>query len=151
MLANDIEIAAALTNFEPHILALHPAQLRERLQEYCDPCLRVRTKSACKHPNAPHDLWPLSLRDNRPRRRSAAEQRDKITPPHGLSPRQRKGHGSSIAGQGRASQQKGPLMSALGHFRQIGTLPTLSTCPLRSKSGQANACLDMSACTTRIG
>src|SRR5262249_21458400 len=36
-------------------------------------------------------------------------------------------------------------MSELGQFRQIGTLPTLMACPLRSESGQANACLAMSA------
>jgi hypothetical protein len=41
--------------------------------------------------------------------------------------------------------KSGHSMSALGHFRQIGMLPTLGACPLRSKSGQANACLDMSA------
>jgi hypothetical protein len=34
------------------------------------------------------------------------------------------------AGSGRASQQKRPLMSAMGHFRPIGTLPTLAACPL---------------------
>ena len=38
----------------------------------------------------------------------------------------------------------GPLMSALGHFRQIGTLRTLMGCPLRSKSGHAHAYLEMS-------
>src|SRR6516162_191432 len=32
-----------------------------------------------------------------------------------------------------------------GARRQIGALPTLAACPLRSKSGQANACLDLSA------
>src|SRR5262245_40251221 len=80
MLANCIEIATALTNFEPHILALHPAQLRQRLQEHCDPCLRVRTTSACKHPNTAHDGAPLSRRDNRPRCSRAAEQRDEVTP-----------------------------------------------------------------------
>jgi hypothetical protein len=37
-----------------------------------------------------------------------------------------------------------PSMSALGQSRQIGTLPPLTGCPLRSKSGQANACLGMS-------
>src|SRR6516165_3995512 len=36
-------------------------------------------------------------------------------------------------------------VTAVGHFRQIGTLPTLTGCPLRSESGQAHACLDMSA------
>src|SRR5262249_22302441 len=116
MLANDIEIAAALTNFEPHILALHPAQLRERLQEYCDPCLRVRTKSACKHPNAPHDLWPLSLRDNRPRRRSAAEQRDKITPPHGLSRTQKKGSRIKYSRSGPCIAAKGATHVRFGSF-----------------------------------
>src|SRR5262249_19313271 len=34
----------------------------------------------------------------------AAEKRDEVATPHGLT--QRQGHGSSIAGQGRASQQK---------------------------------------------
>src|SRR5262249_33843532 len=38
-----------------------------------------------------------------------------------------------------------PSLSVWGHFRKIGTLPPLAACPLRSKSGQANACLDLSA------
>src|SRR5215813_4855164 len=36
-------------------------------------------------------------------------------------------------------------LSALGHFRQMGTVPTLTGCPLRFKSGYAHACHDMSA------
>ena len=36
-------------------------------------------------------------------------------------------------------------MSALGHFRQIGTLRTITGCPLRSESGHAHAYLEMSA------
>jgi len=36
-----------------------------------------------------------------------------------------------------------PSMSALGHFRQIGTPLTLTGCPLRPKSGHARACLVM--------
>src|SRR5262245_39482833 len=36
-------------------------------------------------------------------------------------------------------------MSALGHFRQMGAVPTLTGCPLRSNSGHAHACHDMSA------
>src|SRR5262249_31981012 len=36
-------------------------------------------------------------------------------------------------------------MSALGHFRQIGRLPTLMGCPLHSESRHAHVCLDMSA------
>src|SRR5262245_43469541 len=116
MLANCIEIAAALTNFEPHTLALHPAQLRQRLQEYCDPCLRVGTKSACKHPNTPHDLWPLGLRDNRPRRRSAAEQRDKIAPPHGLSPTPKKGPRIKYSRSGRCIAAKAAAHVRFGSF-----------------------------------
>ena len=35
-------------------------------------------------------------------------------------------------------------------LRQIGTLLALAACPLRSESGQAHACLDMSAsCRSR--
>src|SRR5262245_9678770 len=146
MLANGIEIAAALTNFEPHVLALHPAQLRQRLQEYRDPCLRVGTKSACKHPNTPQDLWPLSLRDNRPPSRRAAEQRDKIAPPHGLSPTPKTGSRIKYSRWGAVHRSKsGHSLSALGHFRQIGRLPTLMGCPLHSESRHAHVCLDMSA------
>jgi len=36
-------------------------------------------------------------------------------------------------------------MSALGHFRQIGIVPPVTACPLRSKSGQTRACFAMSA------
>src|SRR5262245_17617624 len=36
-------------------------------------------------------------------------------------------------------------MTALGHFRQIGRLPTLMGCPLHSESRHAHVCLDMSA------
>ena len=36
-------------------------------------------------------------------------------------------------------------LSAFGHFRQIGTLRTLTGCPLRSESGHVHAGLGMSA------
>src|SRR5262249_44528328 len=36
-------------------------------------------------------------------------------------------------------------MSALGHQRSRASKPHERACPLHSKSGQANACLDMSA------
>src|SRR5262245_15234832 len=48
-------------------------------------------------------------------------------------------------GQRCASQQNWPTNDAMGHFRQIGTLPPLTRCPLRSESGHARTGLDMSA------
>src|SRR5262249_26041306 len=36
-------------------------------------------------------------------------------------------------------------MSELGHPRRIGRLTPLAACPVRSESGYAHACLDMSA------
>src|SRR5262245_18437011 len=137
MLANGIEIAAALTNFEPHVLALHPAQLRQRLQEYRDPCLRVGTKSACKHPNRTQDLWPLSLRDNRPPSRRAAEQRDKIAPPHGLSPAPKTGTRIKYSRWGAVHRSKtGHSLSGLGHSRPRSLNGRHRACPLRPESGQ---------------
>jgi len=48
-------------------------------------------------------------------------------------------------GQRCASQQNWSTNDAMGHFRQIGTLPPLTRCPLRSESGHARTGLDMSA------
>src|SRR5262245_8777271 len=146
MLANGIEIAAALTNFEPHVLALHPAQLRQRLQEYRDPCLRVGTKSACKHPNTPQDLWPLSLRDNRPPSRRAAEQRDKIAPPHGLSPTPKTGSRIKYSRWGAVHRSKsGQSLSALGHKQRRGLRGRGCPCPLCPESRQIADRFGMSA------
>ena len=48
-------------------------------------------------------------------------------------------------GQRCASQQNWSTNDAMGHFRQIGTLPPLTRCPLRSESGHARTGLDLSA------
>src|SRR5262249_30990236 len=53
----------------------------------------------------------LRARGNRPCGYSAAEKCDDVPPPHGAYPKA-KDHGSTIAGQGRTSQQKPPARRA---------------------------------------
>src|SRR5262249_59501382 len=52
--------------------------------------------------------WRRRSRRERPRRRSAAEERDEVAPPHGSYPKA-KDHGLSIAGLGAGS---GPCITA---------------------------------------
>src|SRR5262245_2164759 len=53
----------------------------------------------------------LRARRERPCRHTAAEKCDEFPPPHGAYPKA-KDHGSTIAGQGRTSQQKPPARRA---------------------------------------
>ena len=60
-----------------------------------------------------HRHCPLRARRERPCGCAAAEKGDEIEPPHGVTP---KDLGSSIAGRGRASQQKRPAHVRFGSF-----------------------------------
>src|SRR5262249_39860213 len=71
-------ITARPSDFNPHIVAVDPAQLMQHLQEYCAPPLLARL--ACRaheHADPPHLLALLRSRCKRPRSR-AAEQRDEV-------------------------------------------------------------------------
>jgi hypothetical protein len=65
----------------------------------------------------------------------------KLAPSHANCPSRTK----PTKAQRCASQQNWLANDAVGHFRQIGTLPTLMGCPLHSESRHAHVCLDMSA------
>src|SRR5262249_285916 len=70
----------------------------------------------------------LRTRRERPGRRHTAEQRDEIAALHAISQRPRIAD-LSIAGHGRALQQKRPLMSALGPNRTKRPLGAMSALP----------------------
>src|SRR5262249_17394727 len=57
----------------------------------------------------------LRVRRERPSGYTAADKGDEVPPPHGAYPKA-KDHGRSIAGQGRASQQKRPSFSSDAPF-----------------------------------
>src|SRR5262249_48864176 len=85
----------------------------------------------------------LSACRERPNRR-AAEQRDELTPFQWeclpcFQPEDTTAGGLLHCGI------SAPSMSALGHQQPRRSKPYHGACPLRSKSGQANACLAMSA------
>jgi len=70
--------------------------------------------------NARYTRRLLRARRKWPTGHRTAEKRDELASFHRLTPRG-KDHGLNIAGQGRASQQNQPLMSALG----LGRVKTL--------------------------
>jgi hypothetical protein len=73
VLAYGVCIATAPANFEPHIFAIAPAQVYQRLQKCLEACLRVRTKPTREHTDAPHPLGLLRVQRTAtpPRRRAA--------------------------------------------------------------------------------
>ena len=79
--AYGVGIATAPANFEPHVLAVGPAQLCQRLQECLEACLRVRTKPAREHADLSHGLWLLRPRNHWPGHR-ITDKSEKLSPPH---------------------------------------------------------------------
>ena len=75
------DIGTAPANFEPHVLAVGPAQLCQRLQECLEACLRVRTKPAREHADSSHGLWLLRPRNHWPGHR-ITDKSEKLSPPH---------------------------------------------------------------------
>src|SRR5262245_27919364 len=76
-------------------------------------------------------------------RRSTTEQRDQLAPFHRDDPKPRTMR--SIAGQGRASQQKRPLIVRFGSFTSHPPAANLSACPLCPRKRTCAACFVMSA------
>jgi hypothetical protein len=65
---------------DPYVAALGPTQFLQSLTEGCDASLtfRIVRSGTYKHPDEPYPLRLLRARRERPRGRSAAEQRDEI-------------------------------------------------------------------------
>jgi hypothetical protein len=91
----------------------------------------------------PAYCWPLRPRCEGPRRR-AAEQRDELAPFHQQLLPWFEAEDSTGGGLPHCGISKEPL-SALGHFRQIDTLPALAACLLCPESGQTGRRLTKSA------
>jgi len=84
----DVGIGRGPTCIDPHIAADALAQLRQFLQERPDPRLVLWIFRGCwqEHANTTHAFALLGLRDQRPRRRRAANKRDELAPPHHRAP-----------------------------------------------------------------
>src|SRR5262249_39192122 len=85
--ANFAVIGRGPAGIDAHVAADGPAQERQRLQERPNAGLPFRIVRRCgqKHANAPNPLALLRLPRERPRRRSAAEQRDELAPLHSMT------------------------------------------------------------------
>src|SRR5262249_28180498 len=72
------------TDLNPHVAADGPAQQRQPLQERPDAGLKYHIIRGCvqEHADPPHALTLLRARRERPRYRSAAEQRDECAALH---------------------------------------------------------------------
>src|SRR5262245_15102119 len=87
-IASLIGIARRPAIVNPHVSAVGPTQLLQRLQEGCDVALRARVvpvAAALKHCDAPHPLALLRPRRERPRSRCPAEQRDEVATRHSIT------------------------------------------------------------------
>ena len=79
-------ITARPSDFNPHIVAVDPAQLMQDFQEYRDTSLLVRL--ACRahqHADPPHLLALLRARRERPRNGRTTDKCDKFRSPHGFA------------------------------------------------------------------
>ena len=99
--------------------------LPERCQAGLAFCITLET--AHQHAEAPHPLGLLRVRRQRPRRRRAAEQRDKLAPPHSITSSAR---ASSVGGTVEAERFGGLEIDdqlELGRLlhRQVGGLLAL--------------------------
>ena len=102
-----IIVALCPAIFDRDIAAFAVTGFGEALAERAQPAReQLGRLLAKKSDHRPRSL--LRARRNRPSGYNAAEKCDEFPPPHGAYPKA-KDHGSSIAGQGRASQQKRPL------------------------------------------
>src|SRR5262249_53266683 len=83
---------------DAHVAALSPAQFRQSLRERHDPGLRLRIvrSQVHQHADAPHPLWLLRTRRERPPGCRAAEQRDEVTPLHSITSSARRRNDSGI-------------------------------------------------------
>src|SRR5262249_24303220 len=100
---------------DPYIPPNPPAQFLQDLLERCKSILTFRVLGSPVHEDAdpPHAIWLLRARRQRPRDHRAAEQRDKLAPPH------------SITSSARPDRGRGTVMpSALAvlRFKNSSTL-----------------------------
>src|SRR5262249_14459345 len=100
-------------------------------------------RCAVEEPDHRHRRLLRACRE-RPRRRSAAEQRDELASSHRDDPKS-KDRAEYSKSQAVHRSKSGPSLSALGHQRPVDTAAAVAPCPLRPKSGQASACLRLSA------
>src|SRR5262245_19056266 len=135
--------ATSPTGINPHVLANAPTRLLQSLQECPNPGLKIRIVRGCvkEHANAPNALALLRARRNRPSS-CAAEHCDELAPPHRAYSND---HDLSLAGQGRATQQKRPAGVRLGSTAAVkGTLATsllhLSYQTLAMRVGTSESC-----------
>src|SRR5262245_48444532 len=99
--------------FDGNVAALLVAERTQPVAEWPDE-IRFKLGGRVAQETDPGDFRGRLLRSRRERpRRRAAEQRDELAPPHGLSPRLGI---LSIAGQRRASQQKPPALVRYGSW-----------------------------------
>jgi hypothetical protein len=79
--AYPIDVIACPTEVHPHVAAVYPTQVRNRLRERGKATLPLRIVFVKRHEraNAPHPLALLCACRERPRRR-AAEERDEFPP-----------------------------------------------------------------------
>src|SRR5262245_1771167 len=138
--------------FDRHVLALNIADILQALTKSAQTLGESVRRCVIEEPNYRHRRL-LRARRERPCRSRAAKQRDDLAPvqPIEMHLRPQPTMGDSIPHRCRLVRGWLQcrilvwLMSALGQTRPIDEPATLVPCPLRSKSGQVNACLDLSA------
>jgi hypothetical protein len=83
LLAGFVRAAAGPANFDPHVAAVDPAQLREAILKRGQARLSDRIVDAHghQHANAPHPIVLSACRD-RPKCHRTAEKRDEFPPLH---------------------------------------------------------------------
>src|SRR4029077_9228837 len=116
-------IARGPAGVDPHVAAVGPAQLLQHLHKRseADLSVRVGSRRAKEHPDAPHTLALLRARGVRHRNRRAGKPRDELAPPH------------SITSSARASSDGGTVRpSALAVFRLITSSYLVGACTGRS-------------------
>src|SRR5262245_51264999 len=122
--ANFRSIGCGPARVDPHVAAIGPAQLRQRLQERPDTGLKfsIVCGRGQDHADAPHPLQLLRPCRERPRKRRAADQRDELAPPN-----------HSITSSARASNDGGTSSpSVLAVLRLITSSYLVGACTGRS-------------------
>jgi hypothetical protein len=109
------------TGVDPHIAADGPAQLLKLLQKCADAGLKFRIVRGWEYADATHAAALLRPRPERPCRRRASEQRDKVAPSH------------SITSSARASSVGGTVRpNALAVLRLMTSSILVACCTGRS-------------------
>jgi hypothetical protein len=88
-----IGVSAGRAKVYPHVAAIGPTQVRERLRERGAERRRHPGVFVDEHTDAPYTVALLRPRRERPRRRRAADESDELSPPdadHGFPPGERR-------------------------------------------------------------